>query len=160
MKRLIYVLAVFAFLASSCSGESPKKESTQEVKKDKPLSKTTQEGMMQLLNSCNISLHDALVFKEVVKESNTYKIRFISTNVDEENLASLDEWFTNQVENLVNKGWVKKVLMDNEMMVGSRYTEIILLKPDGLKVNVSYGLTFSSQYDESKKEYKFSVSAD
>ncbi|MDX9770655.1 MAG: hypothetical protein RBT19_09840 [Tenuifilaceae bacterium] len=160
MKRLIYALAVFALVASSCGGESPKKESTQEVKKDKPLSKRTQEGMMQLLNSCDISLHDALVFEEVLMESNAYKIRFISSDIDEESLASLEGWFAEQVENLVNNGWKKRVIRDNEMMFGARYTEIVLLKPEGMKVNVSYGLSFYSQYNDSKKEYRFTVSAD
>ena len=59
---------------------------------------------MQLLNSCGINLHDALVFEEVAMESDSYKIRFISPDIDEEALASLDGWFTEQVENLVNKG--------------------------------------------------------
>jgi len=52
------------------------------------------------------------------------------------------------------------VIRDNEMMFGARYTEIVLLKPEGMKVNVSYGLSFYLQYNDAKKEYRFTVSAD
>jgi hypothetical protein len=114
---------------------------------------------MQLLNSCDITLHDALVFEEIAMESDSYKIRFSSPDIDEKTLVSLDGWFAEQVDNLVNKGWKKRVIRDNEMMFGARYTEIVLLKPEGMKVNVSYGLSFYSQYNDSKKEYRFTVSA-
>ncbi len=114
---------------------------------------------MQLLNSCDINLHDALVFEEVAMESDSYKIRFSSPDIDEKTLVSLDGWFAEQVDNLVNKGWKKRVIRDKEMMFGARYTEIVLLKPEGMKVNVSYGLSFYSQYNDSKKEYRFTVSA-
>jgi hypothetical protein len=160
MKRLIYVLAVFALVASSCGGGSPKKESTKEVKEDKPLSLSTKEGMMQLLDQCNIKLHDELEFLEVKKESNNYIISFIANGVDETKNEEMNKWFLGEVEKLENKGWKKHVNVDNEKMLGSIVNHLILLKPSGVKVRTSYGFTFESSFNIEEQTYKFTVSAD
>lgn len=160
MKRLIYALTVFALVASSCGGESPKKESTKEVKKEKPLSLSTKEGMMQLLDQCNIELHDALEFLEVKKKSNNYIISFIAKEVDETKNEELYKWFLGEVEKLQDKGWKKHVNIDNEKMFGSLVNQLILLKPSGVKVRTSYGLSFESSFNIEEQTYKFTVSAD
>jgi hypothetical protein len=160
MKNLGVILIILSLLASACGGDSTKKETTKEVKKEKPLSKSTQEGMMKLLDECNIKIHNALEFTEVKHESNNYKIYFIANQVDETKSNELSTWFIGELEKLEGEGWKKKTMVDNEKMMGMLMNEVILLKPSGVKVNTSYGLTFSSTFDKDKETYKVVIVAD
>lgn len=145
---------------SSCGGGGEKKETTKEVKKEARLSKTTQEGMMQVIQECNVTIHEALNFVEVEKESSAYKIRFLAEEVDEETKLALEEWFVNQVEKLVENGWRKMVIIENNLSFGIVSNEMAFIKPQGLKINVDSGVTLSSSYNDDKKTYKFTFAAE
>jgi len=153
-------MLVLAFITSACGDGTSKKDDTKEVKKEKRISKSTQEGMMQLLDECNIKVHNALEFSEVTKKSDGYRITFIANEVDEEKAEELALWFDGEVEKLLSKGWKKSVIVENSRMVGLLMNEFALIKPRDLKVNTTYGLTFFSSFDKEGQTFKFSVTAD
>ena len=161
MKKLGFIILLFSLTLYSCGGGSTQKESeTKEVKKEKRLSLSTKEGMMQLLDQCNIKLHDALEFLEVKKKSNSYVISFTANEVDEAKNEEMNKWFLGEVEKLESKGWKKHVNVNNEEMFGSLVNSLILLKPKDVKVRTSYGLLFESSFDKEEQTYRFTVSAD
>ncbi len=114
---------------------------------------------MQIINECNLTIHESLNFLEVAKESDAYKIRFLAEDVDDETKLALEEWFNNQVNKMVDSGWRKMVLVENDHSFGLVSNEMSFVKPQGVKVNVSYGITLSSSYDGDKKTYKFTFVA-
>jgi len=98
-------MLLLAFIAGSCGDGPSKKEETKETKKEKRISKSTQEGMMQLLDECNIKVHSSLEFSEVTRKSDGYKITFIANEVDEAKGEELALWFDGEVEKLLSKGY-------------------------------------------------------
>ena len=160
MKKIGLIMLLLAFIAGSCGDGTSKKEETKETKKEKRISKSTQEGMMQLLDECNIKVHSSLEFSEVTRKSDGYKITFIANEVDEAKGEELALWFDGEVEKLLSKGWKKSVIAENSKMGGMLMNEFALIKPRDLKVNTTYGLTFFSSFDKEEKTFKFSVTAD
>lgn len=155
MKRFILFLTVISFIISSCGGNGEKKETAKEVKKEARLSKSTQEGMMKVMEECNLTVHESLNFLEVAKESDSYKIRFLAENVTDETKLALENWYNSQVKKMEGNGWKKMVIVENQEAFGLLSNEMSFLKPQGVKVNVSYGVTLSSTYDGDKKTYKY-----
>ena len=161
MKKLVLFLIPLAIMATSCGGNSSNNETakTKEVSQKKRPSKSTKEGMLQVISDCGITIHELLAYVEVKQQSDTYKIAYNALDVDEPANELLNSWFQEQVKSLADKGWQKKVLRDNETMFGSVYNEVILLKPKGNKAKVSYGVTLFSSYNPEIKEFKFVLSA-
>lgn len=159
MKRIVLCLAVITFIISSCGGNGDKKDTTKEVKKEARLSKSTQEGMMQVIEECNLTVHESLNFLEVAKESDSFKIRFLAENVNDETKLALENWYNNQVEKMEGNGWKKMVMVENQEAFGLLSNEMTFLKPQGSKVNVTYGVTLTSTYDADKKTYKYTFAA-
>jgi hypothetical protein len=146
------------------SKENDKQEQKQEKKQEndkasEKLSKSTKEGMMMLLEECNINLHEALEYSEVKRNSESYVIKFEANDVDEELKEELDAWFFEQVEFFENDGWSKFVNMENETMFGVIINEILFLVPPAKAVDVTYGITLSSSYDTDSNKYSFTFSA-
>jgi len=163
MKNISLAVLLLAFLMSACgsgSDEADKQETKQEEKKEKKLSKSTKEGMEQLLTSCHIEVPGELEFTEVSKSSSDYKISYAATKIDEPKREELDAWFTGQTEHLVEHGWKKSVVRDNEEIMGSTFNEIIFFKPTGSSFDVTYGITLSTAYSPEDKTYKVYASAD
>jgi len=162
-KSPIVLLAVFFLFLYACGGSSGQKEDNkqEETKKEiKKLSKSTKEGMMAVLNAADIRVPNELKYDTVEKKSNSYFIRFLAEEVHEETTAKLDEWYNNQVQQLVDSNWKKVVIRDKEKMFGLVYNEIIMYPPKDKAIDVSYGISLNTAYDAEKKMYKFSVSAD
>lgn len=159
MKRFILFLVVITFIISSCGGNGEKKETAKEVKKEARLSKSSQEGMMQVIEECNLTVHESLNFLEVAKESDSYKIRFLAENVNDETKLSLENWYKGQVEKMEGNCWKKMAIVENQETFGLISNEMTFLKPQGSKVNVSYGVTLTSTYDADKKTYKYTFAA-
>lgn len=162
-KPTIVLLAVLFVIMYSCGGsveqkEDPKKEETK--KEIKKLSKSTKEGMMAILDESDIKVHAKLEYDTIEKKSNSYVIRFIAENIDEETNIKLDEWYMSQIKALEESNWRKVVVVNNEKMAGIVFNEIIMYPPKDLNINVSYGLSLNTASDAEKKTYKFSVSAD
>ena len=163
MKKITLAVLLLSFLMSACGGaseEGEKQEKKQEEKKEKKLSKSTKEGMEQLLTSCHIEIPAPLAFTEVSKSSSNYKISYAATKVDETKREELDVWFTEQTEHLVEHGWKKRVVRDNEEIMGSTFNETIFFKPSGSSFDVTYGITLSTAYSPEDKTYKVYASAD
>lgn len=163
MKKLSLVLsAIVFFIIYSCGGSSEQKEDSkqEETKKEtKKLSKSTKEGMMALLKASDIEIPDEFKYDTVEKKTDSYYIRFIAEDVDEETTAKLDEWYMNQIEKLEKSNWKKVVIRDKEEMFGAVYNEIIMYPPENKDINVSYGISLNTAIDAEKKTFKFSVSA-
>jgi len=164
MKKLTLVLSTVLFIfLFACGGSSEQKgESKQEEtkKETKKLSKSTKEGMMAVLNAADIKVPDELKYDTVEKKSDSYYIRFIAEDVDDEITAKLDEWYMNQIQQLENADWKKVVIRDKEKMFGAVYNEIIMYPPKDKNIDVSYGISLNTAFDAGKKTYKFNVSAD
>lgn len=167
MKKLSILLSVIlTIFLCSCGGKTEtKKESTEEIKEEikketKKLSKSTKEGMMAIIDASNIDVSDELEYEKVGKKSNSYVISFKKVNTEEETVKKLDEWFVNTINELVEAGWRKKALSENEEMMGVVVNDIIMYPPDDKDIDVSYGLKLSTSYDMEKKSYSFYVSAE
>lgn len=163
MKKLSIVLSVVIFfIIYSCGGSPEQKEDSKqdETKKEtKKLSKSTREGMMAILNASDIKVPDGFEYDTVEKKTDSYVIRFVNENVDDETKAQIDEWYWNQINQLEESKWKKVVIRENEKMFGAVYNEIIMYPPKDKKINVSYGISLNTAFDAEKKTYKFSVSA-
>ncbi|MFO7939701.1 MAG: hypothetical protein R6U66_08130 [Bacteroidales bacterium] len=162
MKKLSLAVLLLSFLMSACGGASNEadKQETKKEKKQKSPSKSTEEGMKQLLEACHIEVPAPLEFTEVSKSSSNYKISYKATEVDEATREELDSWFANQTEHLSEHGWEKRVMNENQEMMGSVINEIIFFKPQGSSIDVTYGITISSTYSSEDKTYKVHISAD
>ncbi len=162
MKKISILFTATLFLIMTSCGGSPEqnKDAKNETKKEtKKLSKSTKEGMMAILDASGIEVPEELQFEEVKKKSSSYVISFIKEDVDEQTRLQLDEWFTNHINKLVDDGWKKMVVRDNETILGLTMNEIIMYPPKEKKIRVSYGLTISSAYDSENKSYKYYVDA-
>jgi hypothetical protein len=168
--RKLSLFPIFIIIALICSCGNAKsdksskesnKQEQEQKQEDTPekFSKSTKEGMMMLLQDCNVNLHDALEFSEVKRNSESYVINFEANDVDEELKEELDAWFFEQVEFFENDGWDKFVNMDNESMFGVIINEILFLVPPAKAVDVTYGITLSSSYDTDSNKYSFTFSA-
>ncbi len=162
MKKLSILLTATLFLIiSSCGGSAEQKEDAKdETKKEtKKLSKSTKEGMMAILDASGIEVPEELQYESVKKKTDSYVITFIKEDVDEETMLKLEEWFTNHINKLVDDGWKKMVVRDNETIFGVTINEIIMYPPKDKKIRVTYGLTISSSKDPENKNYKYFVKA-
>jgi len=160
MKKLILTLTTFlAILTWSCGGGSTQQESKDESEKEKgkSFSLSTQDGMMEVLKACEISIPENLKFIEITKESNEYSARFEAENIDETAKNQLDEWFNKQSEELISKGWRKYDVRVNESIVDSIINERILFVPGGKNLPISTGITISSSYDTKDSKYTLYV---
>ena len=164
MRKLVIVLSAVLFLFfSSCGGSSEQKgDAKQEetIKETKKLSKSTKEGMMAVLDEVNIEVSDELKYEEVDRKSNAYVISFKNDSVHEDTATKLAEWFENEVDKLVEAGWKKVPVRENEEMMGIVFNEIILYPPDKEDVDVTYGVKLSSTYTKENQTYSFYVSVD
>jgi hypothetical protein len=168
--RKLSLFPIFIIIALICSCGNAKsdksskesnKQEQEQKQEDTPekFSKSTKEGMMMLLQDCNVNLHDALEFSEVKRNSEDYVIKFVANDVDEELQEELNDWYFEQVEFFENDGWDKFVNMDNESMFGVIINEILFLVPPAKAVDVTYGITLSSSYDTDSNKYSFTFSA-
>lgn len=169
MRKLsLFSVIIITALLCSCGGTKTDKSSTESEKEEQKeendkasekLSKSTKEGMMMLLQECNINLHEALEYSEVKRDGESYVINFEANDVDEELKEELDAWFFEQVEFFENDGWSKFVNMENETMFGVIINEVLFLVPPAKAVDVTYGITISSSYDTDSNKYSFTFSA-
>jgi hypothetical protein len=162
MKKITLAVLLLSFLMSACGGasnEGEQQETKQKEKKEK-LNKSTREGMEQLLEECHINIPEALAFEEVTKKSSNYNIKYSASDVDEAKREELDTWFAGQTEHLVEHGWKKRPMREDDEMFNSIINETIFFKPSGSSIDVTYGITISTTYTPEDKEYKVIVSAD
>jgi len=164
MRKLTIVLSAVLFLFFyACGGSSEQKGDTkqEETKNEtKKLSKSTKEGMMAVLDEVNIEVSDELKYEEVDRKSNAYVISFKNDSVHEDTATKLAEWFENEVDKLVEAGWKKVPVRENEEMMWIVFNEIILYPPDKEDVDVTYGVKLSSTYTKENQTYSFYVSVD
>jgi len=142
-------------LLFSCGGNSEKNESEAPAKK--PLSLSTQEGMMEALKECNIEIPEKLKFVEITKSGDEYSALFQADNVDETAKNEFDNWFKTQLETLISAGWRPFEIRKDETMAGILFNEKIMLKPAGIKSRIDKGITFTTAYDADKATYKIYI---
>jgi len=160
MKKLTLTLTTaIAILAWSCGDGSTLQVSKDESEKEtgKTFLLSTQDGMMEVLKACKITIPGKLRFIEIMKESNEYAAKFEAENIDETAKNQLDEWFNKQSEELISKGWRKYDVRVNESMVGSTLNKRILFVPGGKNLPVSTGITITSSFDPKENKYTLYV---
>jgi len=166
MKKVIVLISCVLLISVWSCGDSSNttetKEETKETKEEtkQTYDKETKEGMLQLLKECNIDVPGQFEFIEITKKSSSYSAKFVAENSDEATKAELDEWYFKKVEELATSGWKKRVVRDNEEMMGSVLNEIIVYKPDEMELDLNFGFTISTNYEAENSKYTLFINAE
>ncbi|MEN8248695.1 MAG: hypothetical protein ABFS32_07165 [Bacteroidota bacterium] len=156
MKKLSILLSLaIPFFILSCGGGSSNEEGNTKEEEVKVEKKTTslsdKDNMMNRLEELNISIPNEMTFVEIKKAyGGGYSVQFISEGISEETRTMLDDWYKEQCENLVNDGWMKRNIRDNEEMMGIVANQDIFIKS-------SDGIDISTSFDTEKNSYSVFV---
>lgn len=147
--RYLGLLFVFLIIVSSCGVDTSKKETFTE----ETVSKTAHEEIMQIINDCNITIPKNLEFVEVAKDSTIYKIEFKGEGIDEEAKDQIEDWLIEQTERLSEEYWGKRIISNNNQLLGVQTNEVVMIKPENSKVNVENNIKISTSYNYKSQIY-------
>jgi hypothetical protein len=147
--RYLGSLFVFLIIASSCGVDTSKKETITE----ETVSKTAHEEIMQIINDCNITIPKNLEFSEVTRDSTIYKIEYKGEGIDEVAKDQIEDWLIEQTERLSEEYWGKRIISNNNQLLGIQTNEVVMIKPENSKVNVENNIKISTSYNYKSQIY-------